>query len=102
MVRRRLAYVSTIVIALAMGCDDDESKAEESITAEAGADGDHDDDHASDSKDAGDTSKDAGKDTSDAGKPAAVKTFAAITEVSEHRIAEINDLRGLTYAKDGK
>ena len=54
-----MAYVSTIVIALAMGCSDDESKAEESNTREAGSDGDHDDDHSSDSKD-------AGKETSDA------------------------------------
>ncbi len=97
----RLAYLSTMVLALAMGCGDDDSKTEENDTREAGADGDHDDEHTSHAKDAGNTAKDSGQETSDGGKPP-VKTYAAITEVADHRIAEINDLRGLTFAKDGK
>jgi uncharacterized delta-60 repeat protein len=117
---RRLAYVSTFVFALAAGCGDDATSEDEERESESdggekksSSSGDQKNTKdagetpsdvgttSSSTKDAGQGARDAGSATKDAGE-AAPQKFGAIKQVGDRVIPEINDLRGLTFAKDGK
>jgi uncharacterized delta-60 repeat protein len=121
---RRLAYLSTIIFALALGCGDDSTSDAEERESESDGGGEKSSSSggkkntkdagetlvdtgatSSSTKDAGQAAKDAGASTpkdagSDAGE-AAPQKFGAIEQVGDKVIPEINDLRGLVFSKDG-
>lgn len=112
--RRSLAYVSTILLSLAGACGDDDSSPEDAGSEDAsdspragkggaggtgGKGGSGGKGSASGSK-AGSGAAAGGGADEDAGE--SDTKFKAITQVSDKLITQANDLRGITFAKDGK
>jgi uncharacterized delta-60 repeat protein len=118
---RSLAYVSTILLALAAGCGDDDSSSEDGGSSDAnestaggrggaggkggaagkGGSGGKGGAGGSIAK-AGSGGAAGGGVDEDAGTDEKPTKFKAITQVSDHVITQANDLRGLVFAKDGK
>jgi len=111
---RGLAYVSTIVLSLAGACGDDDTTSEDAGSADAsnspragkggsgGKSGAGGKSGSGGKSGAGGTGGAAGGGEEDAGSDDGPVSYKAITQVSDEVFTAANDLRGLTFAKDGK